>query len=126
MNNLQVYKLIKSKLNISILIYLLFNFILFNFVSLDVSSENLIGSAHIGFHITITSILSSIILIIISIYAINKKYWALNLFIFRLSLETVFSLMVIQTNNFSLYNILLILNILISIIVFYFWRKEIT
>lgn len=104
-------------------LYILFNLFISNFVSLNVDESTLRGSATLSMNFLNNFSLMNIVVllaVIITAYSLIKKYkWAEGI-MFTISLINAFSsLLIIQTSNFSMYNIVLIISTVLSIVYLY-------
>lgn len=117
----------KRELNIIkkgiLIIYALYSYIYGNFITFNVNDETLTGSVSFGLNNTILGLTISAILCLLLLYfCFQENKLAITLIFVGSSLNVIFSLMMIETSNLSLYNVLVIIEIIISVVVAYLLR----
>lgn len=106
-----------------LIIYALYSYIFGNFVILNVNDETLAGSVAFGFNNTFVGlIISASILFLLLYFCFKGKKLAITLIFVGSALNVIFDLMMIETSNFSLYNVIVIIDIAISALVVYLLR----
>lgn len=108
---------------IALIIYALYSYIYGNFIIFNVNHETLAGSVSFGFNNTILGLIVSAAVAFLLLYfcfKVNKL--AITLIFVGSILNVIFALMMIETSNFSLYNVLVIIEIVISVVVAYLLR----
>lgn len=106
-----------------LIIYALYSYIYGNFITFNVNDETLTGSVTFGLNNTILGlIISAIISLLLLYFCLQENKLAITLIFVGSALNVIFSLMMIETSNFSLYNVLVIIEIIISVLVAYLLR----
>ena len=106
-----------------LIIYALYSYIYENFIIFNVNDETLAGSVTFGLNNTILGlILSATIFLLLLYFCFQENKLAITLIFVGSTLNVIFSLMMIETSNFSLYNVLVIIEIIISVVVAYLLR----
>lgn len=106
-----------------LIVYSLYSYIFGNFVILNVNDETLAGSVTFGFNNTfIGLIISASISFLLLYFCFKGKKLAITLIFVGSALNVIFALMMIETSNFSLYNVIVIIDIVISALVVYLLR----
>ena len=106
-----------------LIIYALYSYIYENFITFNVNDETLTGSVSFGINNTILGlIISAIISLLLLYFCFKDNKLAITLIFLGSALNVIFSLMMIETSNFSLYNVLVIIEIIISVVVAYLLR----
>lgn len=106
-----------------LIIYALYSYIYGNFITFNVNDETLTGSVAFGLNNTILGvIISAIISLLLLYFCLRENKLAITLIFVGSALNVIFSLMMIETSNFSLYNVLVIIEIIISVVVAYLLR----
>ena len=114
---------IGKKFKIILMIYTLYSYIYGNFAIFKVNQETLAGSVTFGLNNSVLGLISSAVISFLLIYFCFKgNKLAITLIFVGSILNIIFSLMMIETSNFSLYNVILIVEIIISAIVVYLVR----
>ena len=114
---------IGKKFKIILMIYTLYSYIYGNFVIFKVNQETLAGSVTFGLNNSVLGLISSAVISFLLIYFCFKgNKLAITLIFVGSILNIIFSLMMIETSNFSLYNVILIVEMIISAIVVYLVR----
>ena len=109
-----------------VVIYILLNFFFSNFVMFQVDTDNLVGSISFDFNHSTTGLIISLVIMIGWLYFFLKGYkFASTLIFVGAVMNIIFILMSIETSNFSMYNIFLIMNIIISLGVIFYLRPKI-
>lgn len=103
--------------------YFIYTMIIKNFTRFDINTETLDGS--VEFYISILSdfrvgfLLAQVIAILIFYFCIKGNKIATGLMFFSICLDGFASLLIMQTANFSLYNIIIIINIVLAVLSLY-------
>lgn len=103
--------------------YFIYTMIIKNFTRFDINTETLEGS--VKFYISILSdfrvgfVLAQVIAILIFYFCIKGNKIAMALMFFSICLDGFASLLIMQTANFSLYNIIIIINIVLAVLSLY-------
>ncbi|WP_419726643.1 hypothetical protein [Terrisporobacter petrolearius] len=106
-----------------LIIHALYSYIFGNFVMFNVNDETLAGSVTFGFNNTfIGLIISASISFLLLYFCFKGKKLAITLIFVGAALNVIFALMMIETSNFSLYNVIVIGDIVISALVVYLLR----
>lgn len=106
-----------------LIIYALYSYIYENFITFNVNDETLTGSVSFGINNTILGlIISAIISLLLLYFCFKDNKLAITLIFLGSALNVIFSLMMIETSNFSIYNVLVIIEIIISVVVAYLLR----
>lgn len=106
-----------------LIIHALYSYIFGNFVMLNVNDETLAGSVTFGFNNTfIGLIISASISFLLLYFCFKGKKLAITLIFVGATLNVIFALMMIETSNFSFYNVIVIGDIVISALVVYLLR----
>ena len=114
---------IGKKFKIILMIYTLYSYIYGNFVIFKVNQETLAGSVTFGLNNSVLGLISSAVISFLLIsFCFKGNKLAITLIFVGSILNIIFSLMMIETSNFSLYNVILIVEIIISAIVVYLVR----
>lgn len=108
---------------IVLIIDALYSYIFGNFVIFNVNDETLAGSVTWGINSTFLGlIISALISFLLLYFCFKGSKLAITLIFVGSVLNVIFSLMMIETSNFSLYNVIVIIEILISALVIYLLR----
>lgn len=103
-----------------LIIYALYSYIFGNFAILNVNDETLAGSVTFSFNNTFLGlIISGLISFLLLYFCFKGKKLAITLIFVGSALNVIFALMIIETSNFSIYNVILIIDIAISALVVY-------
>ena len=106
-----------------LIIHALYSYVFGNFVMLNVNDETLAGSVTFGFNNTfIGLIISASISFLLLYFCFKGKKLAITLIFVGAALNVIFALMMIETSNFSFYNVIVIGDIVISALVVYLIR----
>lgn len=106
-----------------LIIHALYSYVFGNFVMLNVNDETLAGSVTFGFNNTfIGLIISASISFLLLYFCFKGKKLAIILIFVGAALNVIFALMMIETSNFSFYNVIVIGDIVISALVVYLLR----
>lgn len=106
-----------------LIIHALYSYVFGNFVMLNVNDETLAGSVTFGFNNTfIGLIISALISFLLLYFCFKGKKLAITLIFVGAALNVIFALMMIETSNFSFYNVIVIGDIVISALVVYLLR----
>ncbi|MBN9646698.1 MAG: hypothetical protein E6356_16355 [Terrisporobacter othiniensis] len=106
-----------------LIIHALYSYVFGNFVMLNVNDETLAGSVTFGFNNTfIGLIISASISFLLLYFCFKGKKLAITLIFVGAALNVIFALMMIETSNFSFYNVIVIGDIVISALVVYLLR----
>lgn len=106
-----------------LIIHALYSYAFGNFVMLNVNDETLAGSVTFGFNNTfIGLIISASISFLLLYFCFKGKKLAITLIFVGAALNVIFALMMIETSNFSFYNVIVIGDIVISALVVYLLR----
>ncbi|MGL6104820.1 hypothetical protein [Romboutsia sp.] len=120
---IKIKNILLSKFSYVLLIYLFCYLIVVNFISMYINPSNLEGVVNFEVMIlknfNITSLIQQLVFIVIVFCSLRGKKWALDWLSAILILDVIGNLMIIETSNFSMYNIILIIDIIMSILVFY-------
>ncbi|CEO32600.1 hypothetical protein [Paraclostridium sordellii] len=99
--------------------YILYNLFILNFIKMDVNLDTLNGSAVLNLNLLTDFswiFLIQQILFLVAFYCyIKEKKWVNSLILISMVLNVFSAFMIIETANFSLYNIILILSILTGV-----------
>lgn len=108
---------------IVLIIDALYSYIYGNFIILNVNRETLAGNVTFGLSNSILGLIVSAVIVFLLLYFCFKgNKLAITLIFIGSTLNVIFALMMIETSNFSLYNVLVIIEIVISVIVVYLLR----
>lgn len=106
-----------------LIIHALYSYVFGNFVMLNVNDETLAGSVTFGFNNTLIGlIISASISFLLLYFCFKGKKLAITLIFVGAALNVIFALMMIETSNFSFYNVIVIGDIVISALVVYLLR----
>lgn len=106
-----------------LIIHALYSYVFGNFVMLNVNDETLAGSVTFGFNNTfIGLIISASISFLLLYFCFKGKKLVITLIFVGAALNVIFALMMIETSNFSFYNVIVIGDIVISALVVYLLR----
>ncbi|MEG1408971.1 MAG: hypothetical protein RSD36_03935 [Terrisporobacter sp.] len=110
----------------TVILYLLYNFLTTNFLQYNLNDETLEGSINVVINDGYFNILINIIIMLVLLYLFLKGNKLVTTLIFLGGfLNIIFALMMIETNNLSMYNVTLIINIVLSLFVVFFLRPRI-
>lgn len=116
-------KKINIKNNFGIYLYFFYNMFILNFIKMDVNLESLKGTAFWNINLisdfNLGFLIKQIFFVIIFYYFTKNNKIAISIIFISMCLNILSSFMIIETSNFSLYNIILILNIILSILGLY-------
>lgn len=100
-------------------IYVVFNFFVRNFISLRVDESTLKGSAKFSInylsYFNLSDIVSTVFFIVTAYYLLKKYKWAEGVMVGFSLIDAFTSLLVIETSNFSMYNVILVISIILSV-----------
>ncbi|MEG0855926.1 MAG: hypothetical protein RSG52_05555 [Terrisporobacter sp.] len=110
----------------TVILYLLYNFLTTNFLQYNLNDETLEGSINVVINDGYFNILINIIIMLVLLYLFLKgNKLVTTLISLGGFLNIIFALMMIETNNLSMYNVTLIINIVLSLFVVFFLRPRI-
>ena len=110
---------------VMVILYISYNFIYGNFVNVTLNDETLAGGATFGINGSILGVVISGLVFIGFAYLFLKGYKTIStLLLVGAVLNVVFALMSIETSNFSMYNVHLIIIIALSVVVAFLLRKK--
>ncbi|CEQ22289.1 Uncharacterised protein [[Clostridium] sordellii] len=96
--------------------YILYNLFVLNFIKMDVNLDTLNGSAVLNLNLLTdfswVFLIQQILFLVVFYFYIKEKKWVNSLILISMVLNVFSAFMIIETANFSLYNIILILSIL--------------
>lgn len=96
--------------------YILYNLFVLNFIKMDVNLDTLNGSAVLNLNLVTdfswVFLIQQILFLVVFYFYIKEKKWVNSLILISMVLNVFSAFMIIETANFSLYNIILILSIL--------------
>ncbi|MFR8870227.1 hypothetical protein [Paraclostridium sordellii] len=99
--------------------YILYNLFVLNFIKMDVNLDTLNGSAVLNLNLLTdfswVFLIQQILFLVVFYFYIKKKKWVNSLILISMVLNVFSAFMIIETANFSLYNIILILSILTGV-----------
>ncbi|CEN76341.1 Uncharacterised protein [[Clostridium] sordellii] len=100
--------------------YILYNLFVLNFIKMDVNLDTLNGSAVLNLNLLTdfswVFLMQQILFLVVFYFYIKEKKWVNSLILISMVLNVFSAFMIIETANFSLYNIILILSILTGVI----------
>lgn len=100
--------------------YILYNLFVLNFIKMDVNLDTLNGSAVLNLNLLTdfswVFLIQQILFLVVFYFYIKEKKWVNSLILISMVLNVFSAFMIIETANFSLYNIILILSILTGVI----------
>ena len=103
--------------------YILYNLFVLNFIKMDVNLDTLNGSAVLNLNLLTdfswVFLIQQILFLVVFYFYIKEKKWVNSLILISMVLNVFSAFMIIETANFSLYNIILILSILTGVLVVY-------
>lgn len=103
--------------------YILYNLFVLNFIKMDVNLDTLNGSAVLNLNLLTdfswVFLIQQILFLVVFYFYIKEKKWVNSLILISMVLNVFSAFMIIETANFSLYNIILILSILTGIMGIY-------
>lgn len=99
--------------------YILYNLFVLNFIKMDVNLDTLNGSAVLYLNLLTdfswVFLIQQILFLVVFYFYIKEKKWVNSLILISMVLNVFSAFMIIETANFSLYNIILILSILTGV-----------
>ncbi|CEO10459.1 Uncharacterised protein [[Clostridium] sordellii] len=99
--------------------YILYNLFVLNFIKMDVNLDTLNGSAVLNLNLLTdfswVFLIQQILFLVVFYFYIKEKKWVNSLILISMVLNVFSAFMIIETANFSLYNIILILSILTGV-----------
>lgn len=99
--------------------YILYNLFVLNFIKMDVNLDTLNGSAILNLNLLTdfswVFLMQQILFLVVFYFYIKEKKWVNSLILISMVLNVFSAFMIIETANFSLYNIILILSILTGV-----------
>lgn len=99
--------------------YILYNLFVLNFIKMDVNLDTLNGSAVLNLNLLTdfswVFLMQQILFLVVFYFYIKEKKWVNSLILISMVLNVFSAFMIIETANFSLYNIILILSILTGV-----------
>ncbi|MFR3557898.1 MAG: hypothetical protein ACLTUN_05125 [Paraclostridium sordellii] len=99
--------------------YILYNLFVLNFIKMDVNLDTLNGSAVLNLNLLTdfswVFLIQQILFLVVFYFYIKEKKWVNSLILISMVLDVFSAFMIIETANFSLYNIILILSILTGV-----------
>ena len=99
--------------------YILYNLFVLNFIKMDVNLDTLNGSAVLNLNLLTdfswVFLIQQILFLVVFYFYIKEKKWVNSLILISMVLNVFSAFMIIETVNFSLYNIILILSILTGV-----------
>ncbi|MFQ9309087.1 MAG: hypothetical protein ACLR2K_04080 [Paraclostridium sordellii] len=99
--------------------YILYNLFVLNFIKMDVNLDTLNGSAVLNLNLLTDFswifLIQQILFLVVFYFYIKEKKWVNSLILISMVLDVFSAFMIIETANFSLYNIILILSILTGV-----------
>lgn len=99
--------------------YILYNLFVLNFIKMDVNLDTLNGSAVLNLNLLTdfswVFLMQQILFLVVVYFYIKEKKWVNSLILISMVLNVFSAFMIIETANFSLYNIILILSILTGV-----------
>ncbi|WP_270506491.1 hypothetical protein [Paraclostridium sordellii] len=99
--------------------YILYNLFVLNFIKMDVNLDTLNGSAVLNLNLLTdfswVFLIQQILFLVVVYFYIKEKKWVNSLILISMVLNVFSAFMIIETANFSLYNIILILSILTGV-----------
>ncbi|CEN87692.1 hypothetical protein [Paraclostridium sordellii] len=99
--------------------YILYNLFILNFIKMDVNLDTLNGSAVLNLNLLTdfswVFLIQQILFLVVFYFYIKEKKWVNSLILISMVLNVFSAFMIIETANFSLYNIILILSILTGV-----------
>lgn len=99
--------------------YILYNLFVLNFIKMDVNLDTLNGSAVLNLNLLTdfswVFLIQQILFLVVFYFYIKEKKWVNSLILISMVLNVFSDFMIIETANFSLYNIILILSILTGV-----------
>ncbi|GAA0105222.1 hypothetical protein UT300013_18460 [Paraclostridium sordellii] len=99
--------------------YILYNLFVLNFIKMDVNLDTLNGSAVLNLNLLTdfswVFLIQQILFLVVFYFYIKEKRWVNSLILISMVLDVFSAFMIIETANFSLYNIILILSILTGV-----------
>lgn len=99
--------------------YILYNLFVLNFIKMDVNLDTLNGSAVLNLNLLTdfswVFLIKQILFLVVFYFYIKEKKWVNSLILISMVLNVFSAFMIIETANFSLYNIILILSILTGV-----------
>ncbi|TAN64323.1 hypothetical protein WS9_014370 [Paraclostridium sordellii 8483] len=103
--------------------YILYNLFVLNFIKMDVNLDTLNGSAVLNLNLLTdfswVFLMQQILFLVVFYFYIKEKKWVNSLILISMVLDVFSAFMIIETANFSLYNIILILSILTGVMGIY-------
>lgn len=103
--------------------YILYNLFVLNFIKMDVNLDTLNGSAVLNLNLLTDFswifLIQQILFLVVFYFYIKEKKWVNSLILISMVLNVFSAFMIIETANFSLYNIILILSILTGVMGIY-------
>ncbi|WP_207708377.1 hypothetical protein, partial [Paraclostridium sordellii] len=95
------------------------NLFVLNFIKMDVNLDTLNGSAVLNLNLLTdfswVFLIQQILFLVVFYFYIKEKKWVNSLILISMVLNVFSAFMIIETANFSLYNIILILSILTGV-----------
>ena len=99
--------------------YILYNLFVLNFIKMDVNLDTLNGSEVLNLNLLTdfswVFLIQQILFLVVFYFYIKEKKWVNSLILISMVLNVFSAFMIIETANFSLYNIILILSILTGV-----------
>ncbi|RGX04183.1 hypothetical protein [Paraclostridium sordellii] len=99
--------------------YILYNLFVLNFIKMDVNLDTLNGSSVLNLNLLTdfswVFLIQQILFLVVFYFYIKEKKWVNSLILISMVLNVFSAFMIIETANFSLYNIILILSILTGV-----------
>ena len=99
--------------------YILYNLFVLNFIKMDVNLDTLNGSAVLNLNLLTdfswVFLIQQILFLVVFYFYIKEKKWVNSLILISMVLNVFSAFMIIETANFSLYNIILISSILTGV-----------
>ncbi|CEQ02849.1 Uncharacterised protein [[Clostridium] sordellii] len=99
--------------------YILYNLFVLNFIKMDVNLDTLNGSAVLNLNLLTdfswVFLIQQILFLVVFYFYIKEKKWVNSLILISMVLNVFSAFMIIETANFTLYNIILILSILTGV-----------
>ena len=99
--------------------YILYNLFVLNFIKMDVNLDTLNGSVVLNLNLLTdfswVFLIQQILFLVVFYFYIKEKKWVNSLILISMVLDVFSAFMIIETANFSLYNIILILSILTGV-----------
>lgn len=99
--------------------YILYNLFVLNFIKMDVNLDTLNGSAVLNLNLLTdfswVFLIQQILFLVVFYFYTKEKKWVNSLILISMVLNVFSAFMIIETANFSLYNIILILSILTGV-----------